>query len=311
MRGGRGTSSSACTGGGRWQADAAAPPDTDSWQPAQPAQPAPEHDVEHHGVIRQAQPLVQLEVHLAAVHDLRGGGGGGRSRWGAEMMRAGEMRAGLQAVELQVSCALCADLPASHPCTQVLPLPAPPRHRHRSSAPARPRRPCGSFGRRRAGPGPGAGASAPHTCVGGGRAHLVNPRDLTCAGALGHCSVARYPRLHAAHAACTECATGRARQRTAWCGSRCPPAAAGQRRGPPGRRPSSPARLRLRGSAPQHRRRGGTVSPGPASNAGSRRRLQQLAAPSLSSRPPCNVPSPSQPARPHPLCSCGRAPPRL
>lgn len=31
----------------------------------------PQHDVEHCGVIRHAQPLVELEVHLAAVHDLQ------------------------------------------------------------------------------------------------------------------------------------------------------------------------------------------------------------------------------------------------
>ena len=33
----------------------------------------PEHDVEHCGVIVQAQPLVELEVYLAAVHDLPSG----------------------------------------------------------------------------------------------------------------------------------------------------------------------------------------------------------------------------------------------
>lgn len=34
-------------------------------------QPSPEHDVEHRGVIIQAQPLIQLQVHFAAVHHLR------------------------------------------------------------------------------------------------------------------------------------------------------------------------------------------------------------------------------------------------
>lgn len=107
---------------------------------------SPKHDVEHCGVVAQPQPLIQLQVHLAAVHDLPMRGMDG---W---IVEAGTVSAG---------CTTSTTAPSFHSLRgpkfeNFLPTLHP--------APAPPRRPCGSSGRRRAARGPAAAASARRTC---------------------------------------------------------------------------------------------------------------------------------------------------